>query len=65
MFLLSGVKFSIFTTFLLTCTGAYFFESFFYLELAARHYCPDDSLGYFEYRAPYCLQKYNNITWPL
>ena len=60
--MVSGVKFSRSMTFLLTCIGTVIFESFFYMEIAARHYCPDYNSAPFELQTLHCYQKYNNHT---
>lgn len=60
--LVSGVKFSKFMTFMLTCIGIFLFQSVFYTEIAARHYCADDNTGQFEFRTMDCYQKHNNNT---
>ena len=60
--MVSGVKFSKFMTFMFTCIGCFLFQSFFYTEIAARHYCTGDSTGQFGFKAIDCYQKHNNNT---
>lgn len=57
--LMSGVKLSNFVTYLTLVLGWSGFEILYYIELAARHYCPAADVGKFELRSFYCFYEHN------
>lgn len=61
--LLASKKYSKLITFLSLCAGWFVFEVITYTEVAARHYCPTNNIGYFQFQTFYCYNKYNNSTW--
>ncbi len=62
----TGVKFPKYLTFTFHCVGYVSYMGIYYLELGARHYCPQtQDTAILALHSPHCFQVHNNGTFSL